>query len=178
MHSRYANERTPSALQRISDMLINALPAHSRALHICKWAHFQRTPNTLLPHLNNCTHTPMHFCLYKCIQPISHSMHLVRTPMHCKYTHSNTLLFSEGMESRSKWPNRYETKTWHVMLPTECIYQVFNWGLKAGWKKSGKPGQRDGRMDGHNHDIIWPFFKWAYKKEHWLALQCTRCPSH
>ena len=50
MHSRYANERTPSALQRTSDMLMNALPTHSSALQICKWAHFQRTPNALPAH--------------------------------------------------------------------------------------------------------------------------------
>ena len=42
-----------NALQHTPDMLINALPVHSSALHICKWVHFQRTPNAF----------PMHFFL-------------------------------------------------------------------------------------------------------------------
>ena len=50
-----------NALQRTQGMLMNALPAHCNtlqrtsymlmnALHICKWAHFQRTPNALPAH--------------------------------------------------------------------------------------------------------------------------------
>ena len=49
------------------------------------------------------------------------------------------------------------------MPPTECIYQVSNWYLKARLKKSGKLGRTDGRTDGHCHSIIRPFFKRAYK---------------
>ena len=57
------------------------------------------------------------------------------------------------------------------MPPTECIYQVSNWYLKARWKKVRKTGtdgrtdgRTDGQTDGHCHSIIRPFFKRAYKK--------------
>ena len=63
--------------------------------------------------------------------------------------------------SRSTWPDCDETQTRHVVPPTECIYQVSNWCLKACWTKSGK--QTDGWTDGHFHGIIRPFFKRAYK---------------
>ena len=48
------------------------------------------------------------------------------------------------------------------MPPTECIYQVSNWYLKACWRKVRKT-RTDGRTDGHCHGIIRPFFKRAYK---------------
>ena len=52
------------------------------------------------------------------------------------------------------------------MPPTECIYQVSNWYLKACWRKVRKTrtdGRTDRRTDGHCHGIIRPFFKRAYK---------------
>ena len=49
--------------------------------------------------------------------------------------------------TRSKWPNCDETQTRPVVPPTECIYQVSNWYLKARWKKVRKT-RTDGRTDG------------------------------
>ena len=109
-HFRYAIECTPSALQCTPDILMNALPAHSSALHICKWVHFQHTPSTLLPHLNNCTRTPTHYIIAPALQhallPVQmHTTNLTFNALgthsnalvtHSKYTHSNALLFSEG----------------------------------------------------------------------------------
>ena len=48
------------------------------------------------------------------------------------------------------------------MPPTECIYQVSNWYLKACWRKVRKT-RTDGQTDRHCHGIIRPFFKRAYK---------------
>ena len=82
------------------------------------------------------------------------------------------------LQTRSKWPNCDATQTRHVVPPTECIYQVSNWYLKACWRKVRKTrtdgrtdgrtdrrtdGQTDRRTDGHCHGIIRPFFKRAYK---------------
>ena len=49
--------------------------------------------------------------------------------------------------TRSKWPNCDAIQTRHVMPPTECIYQVSNWYLKACWRKVRKT-RTDGRTDG------------------------------
>ena len=49
--------------------------------------------------------------------------------------------------TRSKWPNCDATQTRHVVPPTECIYQVSNWYLKACWRKVRKM-RTDGRTDG------------------------------
>ena len=74
----------------------------------------------------------------------------------------------------SKWPNCDATQTRHVVPPTECIYQVSNWYLKACWRKVRKT-RTDGRTDGRT-DIAtaWyvPFFKRAYKNKNnaWLQL--------
>ena len=53
------------------------------------------------------------------------------------------------------------------MPPTECIYQVSNWYLKACWRKVRKTrtdGRTERRTDGHCHGIIGLFFKRAYNK--------------
>ena len=66
------------------------------------------------------------------------------------------------------WPtfgckvDQNETQPRHVMSPTECIYQVSNWFLKAYWRKVSKLRQIDRKIDGHCHRIIWLFFKQAY----------------
>ena len=49
--------------------------------------------------------------------------------------------------NRSKWPDQDETQTWHVVLPTKCIYiyQVSKQYLKACWKNVWKT-HTDGQM--------------------------------
>ena len=70
------------------------------------------------------------------------------------------------LQIRSKWPNCDATQTRHVVPPTEFIYQVSNWYLKACSRKVRKTrtdGRTDRRTDGHCHGMICPFFKRAYK---------------
>ena len=77
---------------------------------------------------------------------------MVDSQMPNPFPKSNTVIIQTarqgGQQPFRLWPNYDATQTQHVVPPTQCIYQVSNWYLKACWKKSWKRGRTDGRTDG------------------------------